>query len=79
MFCFNGEHNVAYLFISIFFCNLNHIKTAVVSHNVVCLFLQKYGRIVLPICNFNVYDFFKITIASILAGLQLQPAIVLCI
>ena len=31
MLWFNGAHNVGYLCISIFFCNPNHIKTAVES------------------------------------------------
>ena len=49
MLWFNGDHNVVYLCISIFFSNLNHIKSCSGAHNVVCVFLQKCGRNVLPL------------------------------
>ena len=76
MFWFNGAHNVGYLCISIFFCNLNHIKTAVES-TMLCVCFCK--NVVEMCCRYEflcIY-FFKIAIAYILQDLPLQPAMVL--
>ena len=78
MFCFNTAHNVGYLCISIFFCNPNHIKTAVES-TMLCVCFCK--NVVEMCCRYEflcIY-FFKITIAYILQDLPLPPAMVLCI
>ena len=76
MFCFNGAHNVGYLCISIFFCNPNHIKTAVES-TMLCVCFCK--NVVEMCCRYEflcIY-FFKIAIAYILQDLPLQPAMVI--
>ena len=71
-----AAHNVGYLCISVFFCHLNHIKTAVES-TMLCVCFCK--NVVEMCCRYEflcIY-FFKITIAYILQDLPLQPAMVL--
>ena len=53
MFCFIGAHNVGYLCISIIFCNLIHIKTAVKT-TMLCVYFSKIWQNCIAVIYFNV-------------------------